>query len=186
GKAKVDVHVLNAATFAPEKSFTLEHTLAFWAPSDELLISSNPAHSYADGQVGALDFDGNWSAMKTDVPMQSNACRLGMNAVDQERVVLYGCDAFIVLSTGGKHLFTHNDSRLVFVTALATGRYLAVRCDRYRLEATAPSSRGSIGTRADRIEVYDLESRKRRMSIPIRGGAVQYRGSFPGDPAGGE
>src|SRR5262249_53862877 len=29
GKAKVDVHVLSAATFAPEKSFTLEHTLAF-------------------------------------------------------------------------------------------------------------------------------------------------------------
>jgi hypothetical protein len=181
GKAKVDVQVLNASTLQPETSFTLSHTLAFWALSDNLLITSNPAHSYGDGQVGTLDFNGNWSPMRTDVPVQSNACRLGLNAVDQQRVVLFGCDAFTVFSSDGRRLFSHNDLRLVFVSALGMGQYLAVQCDRYRLEVSGPSGGSLMGTQPDRIEVYDLEGRTRRMSVPIHGDGAYYAVSSQGD-----
>src|SRR5262249_41742395 len=96
GKAKVDVQILNAATLEPEKNLSFEHTLSFWAPADGVLISSNPAHSYADGQVGMMDFNGKWSPMRSDMPFETNACHLGMNAIDKQRVVLFGCDSFTV------------------------------------------------------------------------------------------
>jgi hypothetical protein len=183
GRAKVDVHVLNSATLQTEKSFSLEHTLAFWAPLDDRMIASNPAHSYSDGQVGTLDFSGNWSPMKTEVPKESNACRLGMNAIDQQRVVLFGCDTVTVLSSGGERLFTHSDVRLVFASALAAGPYLAIQCDHYRLETSSPNGGWLAGTHADRIEVYELESRARRMSVPIRGSRAYYAISAQGDLA---
>jgi hypothetical protein len=183
GKAKVDVQVLNAATLQTEKSFTLEHTLAFWAPLDDRFISSNPAHSYSDGQAGTLDFSGNWSPVKMEVPKESNACRLGMIAIDQQRVALYGCDAVIVLSTSGERLFAHHDARLMFVSAFAAGPSLAVQCDHYRMEASGPSGGLLAGTRAERIEVYDLDSRARRMSVAIRGRKVYYAISAQGDLA---
>src|SRR5262249_24197639 len=66
GAAKVDIEILDAATLQQHKSFTLAHTMPFWSPSDRFLVSSNPAHSYSDGQVGLLDFDGKWSPIHTD------------------------------------------------------------------------------------------------------------------------
>jgi len=183
GKAKVDVHILNAATLAPEKDLSFEHALSFWAPAEGMLISSNPAHSYADGQVGTMDFEGKWSPMRSDVPSESNACHLGMIAVDRDRAVLFGCDSFTVLSTDGKRLFAHNDARLVYVSAVAMGQYLAVQCDRYRLDKSSVDGGSSVSTRADRIEVYDLESGKRRMSVPIRSDDVYYAVSASGDVA---
>jgi hypothetical protein len=190
GKAKVDVQVLNAATLQTEKTFALQHALAFWATLDDQLITSNPAHSYSDGQMGALDFDGNWSPMKSDVPKESNACRLGMSATkedgqreDAQRVVLFGCDTVTVFSSAGERLFTHRDLRLMFVSAFAAGSYLALRCDKYRMEASSPEGGWLAGTRADRIEVYDLKSRARRLVVPIRGGRAYFAISAHGDLA---
>jgi hypothetical protein len=183
GRAKVDVQVLNTTKLQTEKSFALEHTLAFWAPQDDGLMSSNPAHSYSDGQMGALDFSGHWSPVKAEVPKESNACRLGMIALDMQRVALYGCDAVTVFSLGGERLFTHHDLRLAFVSALAAGAYLAVQCDHYRMETSGPSGGLLTGTRADRIEVYDLDSGARRMAVPIRGERAYYAISAQGDLA---
>jgi len=183
GRARVDVHVLDATTLQTEKSFVLEHTLAFWAPQDDHLISSNPAHSYSDGQMGVLDFNGNWSAVKAEVPKQSNACRLGMIAIDSQRVALYGCDSVTVFSAGGERLFTHHDLRLAFAAVRAAGAYLAVQCDHYRMEASSPSGGLLAGTRADRIEVYDLENAARRMAVPIRSGRVYFAISAQGELA---
>jgi hypothetical protein len=190
GKAKVEVQLLNAATLQTEKSFTLQHTLAFWAPLDDQLITSNPAHSYSDGQMGALDFNGNWSPMKTEVPKESNACRLGMSATkedgqreDAQRVVLYGCDTVTVFSSTGERMFTHHDLRLMYASAFAAGPFLAVQCDIYRMETTGPAGGWLVGSRADRVEVYDLNSRARRISVPIRGGKAYYAISAHGDLA---
>ncbi|HMF89625.1 MAG TPA: hypothetical protein VKL40_03205 [Candidatus Angelobacter sp.] len=183
GKAKVDVQVLNAATLQTEKSFALDHTLAFWAPMDDRFISSNPAHSYSDGQMGTLDFSGNWSPLKTEVPKENTACRLGMIAINQQRVALYGCDAVSVFSTSGERLFRHQDLRMVFVSALAAGAHLAAQCNHYRMEAFGVSGGILAGTRADRVEVYDLDSQKRRMSVPIRGSSAYYALSAEGDLA---
>src|SRR5262249_31708678 len=183
GQAKVDVQVLNAATLEREKSFMLEHTLAFWAPQDDRLISSNPAHSYSDGQMGVLDFNGYWSLVQAGVPKENNACRLGMIAIDEQRVALYGCDAVTVFALGGERLFTHRDLRLMFVSALASGAYLAMQCDHYRMETSGPSGGLLAGTRPDRIEVYDVDSGTRRLTVPLHGGRARFAISAQGDLA---
>jgi hypothetical protein len=183
GRAKVDVQVLNARTLETEHSFVLEHTLAFWAPQDDHLISSNPTHSYSDGQMGVLDFNGRWSPAKPAVPKESNACRLGMTTIDPQRVALYGCDTVTVYTAAGERLFTHHDLRLMFASAFASGAYLAVQCDHYRMETSGPSGGLLAGTRPDRIEVYDLESGARRLTVPLHGGRAYFAISAHGDLA---
>src|SRR5262249_36714118 len=167
GKAKVDVLILNAENLAQEKAFTLSHTLPFWAPADDVLISSNPAHSYTDGQVGTLAFDGEWSPMTANFPLDQTICRYSMTTASQERVVLLGCETFTVMSMAGDRLYSRRDARYVFTSAMAAGSYLAVQCDRYRMDQIGPSGGTSMGTKADRVEVFDLDAQRRRLSIPI-------------------
>src|SRR5262249_36982341 len=147
--------------------FVLDHTLAFWTPLDDRLVSSNPAHSYSDGQMGTLDFNGRWSVVKLNIPKENNACRLGMITLDSRRVALFGCDAVSVFSTSGERLFKHQDLRMVFVSAAAAGAYLAAQCNHYRMETSGPSGGILAGTRADRVEVHDVENRTRRMSVSV-------------------
>jgi hypothetical protein len=174
GKAKVDVLILNAETLAQEKAFTLSHTLPFWAPADEALISSNPAHSYTDGQVGTLDFNGEWSPMTANFPLDHTFCHYNMTTAGGQRLVLLGCETFTVMSMAGERLYSRRDARYIFVSALAAGPYLAVQCDRYRMEQIGPSGGSSLGTKVDRIEVFDLDTRQRRLSVPIHGEVAYY------------
>jgi hypothetical protein len=181
GKAAVDVELLDSETLRPKKTFALSHILPFWALADDVLFSSNPAHSYSDGQVGTLDFDGKWSPIRTDSPFPKSSCPYSLSAIDQQRFVLYGCEAFAVLSAAGKRLFSHNDGRFEFRSAAASGQYLAVACDHYRVERNPVDSSSVLTTRADRIEVYDLEKHARLLSIPVHSERAFYAISGQGD-----
>jgi hypothetical protein len=181
GKAKVDVELLDAETLGPKKTFALSHILPFWALADDVLFSSNPAHSYSDGQVGTLDFDGNWSPIRTDSPFTKSSCPYSLSAIDQQRFVLYGCEAFAVLSVAGKRLFSHNDGRFEFRSVAGSGPYLAAACDHYRVGRNTLDSSSVLTTRADRIEVYDLEKHARLLSIPVHSERAFYAISGQGD-----
>jgi hypothetical protein len=181
GRAKVDVEVLDTDTLRPKKTFVLSHTLPFWALTDDVLISSNPAHSYSDGQVGTLDFDGNWSPMRADSKLTKSPCPYSLSAIDQQRFVLYGCDAFTVISSAGKSLFAHNDGRFVFRSVAASGAYMAVACDHYRLGRETLDSNTVLGTRADRIEVYDLDKHARLLSLSVHNERAFFAISGEGD-----
>jgi hypothetical protein len=183
GKAKVDVEVLSSDTLQPRRSFSLAHTLPFWSPADNLLVSSNPAHSYSDGQVGILEFNGSWSPIQADFQMAGSSCPYSVNAIDQQRVVLFGCETLTVLSAAGKRVLSVNDSRFVFRSVAGSGSYLAVGCDHYRAGLGALGGGSALPTRADRVEVYDMESRRRLMSVPIHGESVYYAISRQGDLA---
>lgn len=181
GQAKVDVEVLDTETLRLKKTFVLSHTLPFWALADDVLVSSNPAHSYSDGQVGTLDFDGNWSPIRADSKLAKSPCPYSVSAIDQERFVLYGCDAFAVLSAAGKSLFAHNDGRFVFRSVAASGAYMAVACDHYRLGRETFDSNAVLGTRADRIEVYDLDKHARLLSLSVHSERAFFAISDEGD-----
>lgn len=183
GEARVEVEILDSETLQPKKTFALSHSLPFWSAADEMLLSSNPAHSYSDGQVGTLDFDGNWSPMRAEFELAKSPCRYSLAAMDQQRFVLYGCETFTVLSTRGKHLFSHTDVRLVFRSVAGRGSYLAAACDHYRQGSGIPRGGSFLTTRAERIEVYDLDRRARLMSVPVHGERVYYAISAQGDLA---
>jgi hypothetical protein len=208
GRAKVELQILNPATLQAEGKFTLTHTLAFWTLSEGVLFSSNPGHSYSDGQIGTLDFTGAWSAVRSDLPKEQHFCRsaitaiegqkiedqriggqriggetIGGQTIDDRRVAFFGCDTFTIFSPEGQALFSRTDSGCVFVTASAAGRYLALQCDRYAVEQLTASSVIVSATHADRIEVYDLATHTHALSVPLRGERAYYAMSAQGDLA---
>jgi hypothetical protein len=182
GKANVEVQVLDADTLETLKTFSLEHTLAFWAPAGDALFSSNPTHSYGDGQVGRLDLNGAWVPVNREFPKDSNSCRRGLAAIDQERLIAFGCGDFTVLATNGKALFSVKDLGSEFKSAAAGGEELVVRRDRFFVERRG-SGGGVLIARPHSLDVYDLENYKHRMSIPVQSDQVAYAVSGRGELA---
>ncbi len=76
-----------------------------------------------------------------------------------------------------------NDSRFIFRSAAGSGSYLAVGCDHYRVGQGLAGGVSALSTRADRVEVYDMESHRRLMSVPIHGESAYYAMSRQGDLA---
>src|SRR5258708_34535043 len=101
--------------------------------------------------------------------MIRGACAYSVNAIDQQRIVVFGCEALTVLSASGKRVLSVNDSRFIFRSAAGSGSYLAVGCDHYRVGQGLAGGVSALSTRADRGEVCDMESHRRLMSVPIHG-----------------
>jgi hypothetical protein len=177
------VEILDAGTLQVKKKFTLRNIPGFWTPADDLLLSSNPANSQSDRPVGMLDFEGKWSSMPAEVERAKNSCRASVRAIDQRRIVVYGCDAFSVFSPDGKRLFSRNDQRFIFRSIASGGSYLAAVCDHYRLASDTPDGDAYPTTRPDRIEVYDLARNSRMLSFRVHSLRVYYAISPEGDLA---
>jgi hypothetical protein len=174
GAAKVNVEILDAATLEPRKNFTLSHTMPFWSPSNRFLVSSNPAHSYSDGQVGLLDFEGKWSPIHTDFKMPKSSCGYAASTLDEGRIVVHGCETFTVLTVEGDRVFSKNDGRFAFISATASGRYLALQCDRYRTGLALPTEGSELPTDIDRIQVFDIDTHKRVLSYRLHKAGIYY------------
>jgi hypothetical protein len=183
GRAKVMVEVVNAGNLQSEATFSLEHSLAFWAPSEKFLFSSNPEHSFSDGKLGVLDFHGGWSAIRSDLPKEQHFCRFATRAIDAERVVFFGCDAFSVFSAAGKEMYSATGPGCFFRSAVVASPYLALECDHYSAQRLTPNSVMMSATRPDRIEVYDLDGHAHRLSAPVRSEGVSFAVSAKGDLA---
>jgi hypothetical protein len=183
GTAKVDVEILDSATLEPRKSFVLAHTMPFWAPADDFLVSSNPAHSYSDQQVGVLDFEGKWSPIRTDFKLPKSDCGYAANAVDRRLIVVHGCETFTVLSVQGEHVFSRNDGRFVFAAAKANGRYLALQCDQDRPGLSLSGHASGRNADVDQIQVYDVDRHKQVLSYHPHKTGIHYAISSRGDLA---
>jgi hypothetical protein len=187
GRAEVEIQVLDSASLQPQGSFSLAHTLSFWTPGEEYLFSSNPEHSYSDGKLGILhfngDFSGSWSAIRSDLPKEQHFCRYGMTAIDAQRAAFFGCDSFSVFSSSGKALFSSTGPGCYFSSALAAGPYLALQCDNYAAERLTQRSLMVSPPRADRIEVYDVDHQAHRLSVHAHGERVYYALSERGELA---
>jgi hypothetical protein len=183
GRAKVVVEVVNAGNLQSQATFNLEHSLAFWAPSEDFLFSSNPEHSFSDGKLGVLDFHGGWSPIRSDLPKEQHFCRFATRAIDAERVVFFGCDAFSVFSAAGKDMYSATGPGCFFASAAVASPYLAFECDHYSAQRLTPNSVMMSATRPERIDVYDLEARGHRLSAPVRSERVAFAVSTKGDLA---
>jgi hypothetical protein len=177
------IEVLDSETLQPRTKFTVSHVPEFWMPADGLLLSSNPARTESARPVGLLDFQGKWSSMPMEVEQAKSSCRSTVRAIDDHRLVVFGCDAFTVFSTDGKRLFSRNDERFIFRSVAASGAYLAAACDHYRLASDTPDGDAYPTTRPDRIELYDLERHSRLLSFHLRSLRVYYAVSPEGDLA---
>lgn len=188
GRAKVEVSILDSVTLQPQASFTLAHSLSFWAPAEDFLLSSNPEHSYSDGTLGTLDFAGRWSEIRSDLPKEQHFCRYALTPVDSERSVFFGCDWLSVFSSSGKTLYAATGPGCFFSSASTSGAsasatFVALECDHYSTERLTQRSLMVSAPRPDRIEVYDLDRHARIASIPVHRERVAYAVSQDGSLA---
>ncbi len=167
GKAQTDVEILDPASLHTRKQFSLQHALAFWSLLDGKFVSSDPAHSYSHGDVGTLDFDGLWKPIMTGFKIEHNACSYHMAAIAPDAVALFGCDKLIGLTAEGQKLFSREDVRASFNSAVAKGDYMAVECGRYRVTRSDPSGPGYFQTVPDRIEVVLIPKSEKLFSVPL-------------------
>jgi hypothetical protein len=183
GKALTDVEILDPATLQTRKQFTLPHSLAFWTLLDGKFVSSDPAHSYSHGEVGTLDFAGNWKPIMTGFKIEHNECSYHMTGVGPDAVALYGCDKLLGLTTEGQKLFSRDDLRTSFNAMIARGDYLAMQCNRYRVGRSTPSGGTYVQTVPDRIEVMRLSKLDKVFSVPMKNDRSYFAISQQGDLA---
>jgi hypothetical protein len=168
GKAQTDIEILDPATLQTQKKFSLQHSLAFWTLLDGKFVSSDPAHSYSNGEVGTLDFEGHWKPIMTGFKIEHNGCSYRMAAVGPDAVALYGCDKLIGLTAEGQKLFSRDDGRTTFNSLIGKGDYVAVECNRYRVGRSTPEGGTYVQTVPDRIEVMRLPRFENVFSIPLK------------------
>ncbi|HEX2327137.1 MAG TPA: hypothetical protein VHN74_00325 [Candidatus Angelobacter sp.] len=183
GQSKTDVEFVDPATLATTKTFSLGHTLAVWAPVDDFLITSDPAHSYSHGELGLLDDKGKWTALKSEVKIEAHDCPFDLIPAGHHSVALLGCGRVLVLTAEGNVLYDHSAVDCRFSSATATGDYLAAQCDRYREATTAPRGSSFTVAKPDHIELHDVNRRKRLLSRKFRTQKVSYAVSERGDVA---
>jgi len=167
GKAQTDVEILDPASLQTRKQFTLQHSLAFWALLDGKFASSDPAHSYSRGEVGTLDFSGQWQPITAAFKIENNECTYHMSAIAPDAVALFGCDRIVGITAEGRKLFSRDDARTVFNGAVSHGGYLAIECNRYRMARNNPTGANYVQTAPDRIEVLGPEKFEKLFSVPL-------------------
>src|SRR5215475_15007366 len=106
-----------------------------------------------------------------------------MTAIAAQRAAFFGCDSFSVFSSSGRALFSSTGPGCYFSSAVAAGPYLALQCDNYTAERLTQRSLIVSPPRADRLEVYDLDSQAHRLSVRARGERVYYALSEQGELA---
>ena len=154
-----DIEVLDADTFQPVKKFTVKSLRDNWSASDGLLVAAGFDDA---GAFGALDFDGKWKELKAPSEMAEPLCPTRMQALPQQQVAVLGCSFFAVLSNMGQGIFS---ARLRFQelssAAGGSGTFVAVEIDKLRA-----GKRFSDATPV-RIEVYDLITKTKAISVPL-------------------
>lgn len=125
-EAKAEVEVLNADTLASKAKFQVEH-LARWSSGEGFLVATAPRASRF-GEFGILDFNGNWKKINTSLQgTDLSGCYYDMKAVNNDRLVVFGCNGLFLLSLDGKEMFSHTIMpQTLFSSVVSSGDYLAV------------------------------------------------------------
>jgi hypothetical protein len=159
-KDHADIEVLDADTLQPLKKLTVKFLRDDWSAAERTLVASSP--DQAKRAFGLLDFNGNWTELKTPWTSPVPGCPVKMQALPEERVAVAGCRLFGVLSTTGDQALSLTlDPLEVAVAANGAGPFVAVEVD--KLQAGKPLS----ASKPQRVEVYDLRTKSKLLTIPL-------------------
>lgn len=158
-KDHADVEVLDADTLQPSQKFTVKFLRDNWSAADHSLVAAST--DQANHAFGLLDFSGKWSEIKSPWSTMS-VCPIQMQALPQDSVAVAGCRFFGVLSHTGEQLLAITLGPLeLSMAANGAGPFVAVEVD--KLQAGKPLS----ASRPDRIEVYDLRTKAKVITVPL-------------------
>lgn len=170
-KAMSEIEILDADTLKTLKKFTVPSRLSPWSTGDGFLVAPDPGHVIGERRFGFLDFEGNWTALA----VRGDKCNYHLNALGSMSLAARGCGRLAVVSTSGEKLFTHNVSSHDAVGSVRrSGRYLAVELD-HQILGTIPGANFPIMVpKPERLELYDLDSKKRLLSLAVKSKNLYY------------
>ncbi|HEY6970237.1 MAG TPA: hypothetical protein VJA94_13605 [Candidatus Angelobacter sp.] len=171
-----DIEVLDADTVQPINKFTVKSLHDNWSAADDFLVAAG--FEPDTNAFGLLSFDGNWKRLTTYWDMPGSLCRSQLQALPGKQVAVIGCYLFGVLSnSGGSVIFVKLDALEVASASSGAGNFVAVEVDKM-----IPGKKISEAKPA-RIDVYNLETKAKVISVPLAADNPYFDVSSQGDLA---
>lgn len=170
-KAISEIEILDAETLKTVRKFSMSSRLSPWSAGDGFLVAADPGQLTGERRWGYLDFEGNWKALA----VKGESCNYHMRALVFESMAVYGCGRLAVLNAEGKKLFAHDlRSHDTVGSVSRAGRYLAVELDRQMAIDLPGTNFPFTMPKPDRLELYDLETNKRLLSLAVKSNNLYY------------
>jgi hypothetical protein len=176
GKAEADIEVLNADTLEVIRELHLPYYLPVWSPHERFLLTTAPKKPLNHSEFGTMDFQGHWTALLAASQQPWDQCPYNIDLLDHDLMAAHGCTGLVVFpESGEKALRVRARSGEWFGSANGADYYLATGTAKYAL-----STDGRPLIKPLSIEVYDLRSRERIMTVKLERRAVYYALSAQG------
>jgi len=170
-EATSEIEILDADTLKTVKKFRVSQRLSPWSAGDGFLVTADPGHVVGERRFGFLDFEGNWTALA----VQGDKCNYHLSALGLRSLAARGCGRLAVLSTSGEKLFARNvASHDIVGSVRLSGRYLAMELD-HQIMGSIPGANFPIMVpKPERLELYDLDTKKLLLSIAVKSKNLYY------------
>lgn len=173
---RADVELLNADTLETTKKFSVTFLPDNWSAGDEFLVTGD--HKSGVNSFEVVDFGGKRRELKARWEQFNQGCFLQTQALPERQVAGLGCGAFVVVSAGGATIFSAGLTSLErSVAAAGAGPFVAMEID--KLQAWRPLS----DARPQRIDVYDLKTKAKTISLELQSGNPYFDVSSTGELA---
>jgi len=173
-QSQADVEILDADTFESVRKLHLPFYLPAWSAHERFLLTSAPNRPLEDTEFGTLDFEGQWKALSAPWPEHREPCAYKIDLLEHELMAAYGCGILVVSTESGqKRVLTLSaGAGENFASVAGADHYLAVEMEKPLSEM--------VYQQPSQVQVYDLNSGQRILSVKLRNSAVRYAVSTQG------
>jgi len=171
-----DVEILNADTFQTVRKLHLDFYLPAWSAHERFLLTTAPNRPLEDTEFGTLDFEGHWKVLSPTWAGRREPCAYKIDLLEHDLMAGYGCGLLVVFAESAeKRLSVSARLDENFTSVAGADHYLAVETDKAVASLYAPPY-----MQPAQIQVYDLNSGERILSVKLRSSAVRYAVSTQG------
>jgi hypothetical protein len=175
-QSQADVEMLDADTFQSVRKLHLSFYLPAWVAHERFLLTTEPNRPLEDTEFGILDFEGHWKALRPAWLEHRQPCAYKIDLLEHDLMAGYGCGILVVFAESGeKRLIVNASLSDNFASTAGADHYLALETEKpvsslYAMPYMQPSQ----------LQVYDLNSGERTLSVKLQNSAVSYAVSTQG------
>ena len=177
-KSQTDLEFLDADTFAIVRKMHLPHHIPAWAPHEQFLLITTPGKMLFDSgaAVGVMDFEGHWKRLQHPWMDKKSQCIYNFDLLEHDLMAARGCNDLTVFEPSGEKILSLTAGNMRRFTSVAGADHsLAVEIS----EFDVPTAR-LPGMEPAQIDVYDLITREKTMSVKVEAASVNYAVSKDG------
>jgi hypothetical protein len=176
--SQADLEYLDADTFASLRKLHVTHHVPVWAPHEKFLLMTTPGKLPGDSGVtfGTMSFDGHWSSLQQPWMDKKSHCIYNFDLLDHGLMAARGCNDLTVFAPFAEKILSLEAGNMRrFSSVAAADHSLAVEVS----EFVVPVAR-LPGMEPTRIEVYDLITGEKTISVSVEAKTLKYAVSNDG------